>query len=368
MRVLTIARTVKFVRSQFGLARPLSGRARRARAMKYPPQPWLNVRAQGISEGQSARDCLVSLGARAEDVDAMLVSHPEVMTYDAATEIAPRMSYLRFLEARGELDGESAVALALRQPGILERKYETVFECMRRGYIGVNKPFAVRLDTPRGWTESDSDGNVTEKKRFEPRWDGDASVEDWLNVLYPGLHHRFCHQLDTATSGVVLTAHTREAAAEAAKLFRERKARKTYLAVVLGWPEKDEWTVTAKLGKDPHCPKGFRERVDEADGKPSETRFKVLQRGYCTLDGKHRGVKVTRLQCNPVTGRRHQIRVHLQHSGYPILGDIAYCSGEMDAFRMFLHALELVMPFAEEELTFRTETPVAFESIISATP
>jgi 23S rRNA-/tRNA-specific pseudouridylate synthase len=248
---------------------------------------------------------------------------------------------------------------------VLERKYETVYECEKRGFIAVNKPFAVRLDTPRGWMENDADGNRVEKTRFTPRWDGDASCEDWLNLKYPGKHHRFCHQLDTATSGVVLTAHTREAAGKAAKLFRDRAAKKKYLAVVFGWPKEDEWTVNAKLGKDPTDVKGFRERVDEENGKASETSFKVLRRGYCTLDGANRGVEVSRLECRPVTGRRHQIRLHLMHSGHPILGDMAY-SDDTDSYRMFLHALELVMPFAEETLTFATEPPESFNDVLSA--
>ncbi|OUS48913.1 pseudouridylate synthase, 23S RNA-specific [Ostreococcus tauri] len=369
MRVSRLTRAVVGVcRGKHTTSRAPLRNHRRTGAMKHPKLPTFTFRASSVEHGETAASLLVKRGADARAVEEMLLRHPEVNAYDCATEIAPRMSYLEFLERGGELGSETAAALALRQPGILERKYETVYECFDKAYIAVNKPFAVRLDTPRGWTESDADGNVTEKKRFEPRWEGDASCEDWLNATYPNMHHRFCHQLDTATSGVILTAHTKSAAAAAAKLFRDRKAKKTYLAVVYGWPERDEWTTTAKLGKDPNCPKGFRERVDEEGGKASETRFKVLRRGYCTLDGAHRGIKVTLLQCKPVTGRRHQIRVHLQHSGFPILGDIAYYSGVSDSFRMFLHALELVMPFPDETLTFKTDPPLAFELVVSADP
>ena len=364
MGIALARRTERFARARLASsAARASKRARRV--MKHDPQPWVSVRAAGARDGETARECLVSRGARAEDVDAMLREHPRAQTYDVATEIAPRMSYLEFLERRGELGDETATACALRQPGVLERKYETVYECEKRGYVAVNKPFAVRLDTPRGWMENDADGNRVEKTRFTPRWDGDASCEDWLNLKYPGKHHRFCHQLDTATSGVVLTAHTREAAGNAAKLFRDRLAKKKYLAVVFGWPKEDEWTVNAKLGKDPTDVKGFRERVDEENGKASETSFKVLQRGYCTLDGANRGVEVSRLECRPVTGRRHQIRLHLMHSGHPILGDMAY-SDDTDSYRMFLHALELVMPFEEETLTFATEPPESFNDVMSA--
>ena len=105
--------------------------------------------------------------------------------------------------------------------------------------------------------------------------------------------------------------------------------------------------------------------MDEETGKPSASSFKVVQRGYCTLDGVNRGVKVTRVRCKPVTGRRHQIRLHLKHSGYPILGDMAY-SDDGDSYRMFLHALELVMPFADGELRFATPPPMSFEHVLSA--
>jgi len=335
--------------------------------MKHSPLPWAPVAAASVPKGETARECLIRLGGDARAVDEMLCKHPEVAAYDVATEIAPRMSYLSFLEARGELAGETALECSLRQPGILERKYETVFRCDERAYIAVNKPFAVRLDTPRGWMETDAEGNRVEKTRFTPRWEGDASCEDWLNGEYPNKHHRFCHQLDTATSGVVLTANSREAAGAAAKLFRERKAKKRYLAVVMGWPEEDEWTTNAKLGKDPECEKGFRERVDEEKGKASETHFKVLQRGYCSLEGENYGLKITRVECRPVTGRRHQIRVHLRHSGYPILGDQAY-SPDRDSFRMYLHALELRMPFDEEELVFSTDVPQSFVDVVSVEP
>ena len=350
------------------LASDASRRPRRRDMGKHQPQAWVSIAAAHANEQDDARAYLINLGARAEDVDDMLEKHPRVRTYDVATEIAPRMSYLSFLEERGELKGETAVACALRQPGVLERKYETVFECAQRGFIAVHKPFAVRLDTPRGWSEKTEDGTGrVEKVRFIPRWDGDASCEDWLNIRFPDMHHRFCHQLDTATSGVVLTANTREAAGSAAKLFRERRAKKRYLAVVFGWPENDEWTVEAKLSKDPDDVKGFKERVDEENGKASETSFTVIQRGYCALEGRHFGAKVSRVECRPVTGRRHQIRLHLMHSGHSILGDQAY-SEDSDSFRMFLHALELKMPFADETLTFATPPPPSFEEAVSAEP
>jgi tRNA pseudouridine32 synthase/23S rRNA pseudouridine746 synthase len=143
----------------------------------------------------------------------------------------------------------------------------------------------------------------------------------------------------------LVAASSKRAAGAAAKLFRERKARKTYLAIVFGHPESDEWSCDAPMGKDPDDPKGFREKVDESEtGKACETRFEVLQRGVCALEGKYKGTPVSKVRVTPVTGRRHQIRVHLMHSGHPIVGDNAY-SEDRDSFRTFLHAHVLEMPF-----------------------
>ena len=184
-------------------------------------------------------------------------------------------------------------------------------------------------------------------------------MEDWLERRHPDWDTvRFCHQLDNATSGVLVAASNKRAAGAAAKLFRERRARKTYLAIVFGHPKRDEWTVDVPLGRDPDDPKGFRERVelDPDVGKACETRFRVLSRGTCALEGKFKGAEVAKVEVTPVTGRRHQIRVHLKHSGHPIVGDNAY-SDDRDSFRTFLHARALEMPFPEPRGTERWVAP-----------
>ena len=101
-------------------------------------------------------------------------------------------------------------------------------------------------------------------------------MEDWLEERYPGWDTvRFVHQLDNATSGVLVAASNKRAAgARAAKLFRERAARKAYIALVFGHPREDEWTCDAKLGRDPSDPKGFKERVvvdGEEEGRRGES-------------------------------------------------------------------------------------------------
>ena len=87
------------------------------------------------------------------------------------------------------------IQFVIRQPQCLERKFEIVYEDVKSGYVALNKPFDVRLDTPRGWPG---------KVRFTPKFDGDASCEDFLASRFPNEQIRFCHQLDNATSRVLL--------------------------------------------------------------------------------------------------------------------------------------------------------------------
>ena len=306
----------------------------------------LNIRRGGI-EGTDVRTTLANAGMSEGQVRDVMRLHPQLETkYDLVEEVQPRINYLRFLDDNDRLDGESVASAIARQPQSLERDFSLVHE--DDDYSVVNKPWCVRLDTPRGWPG---------KTRFTPKYPGDLSVEDWLEARYPDWDTiRFCHQLDNATSGVLVAASNKRAAGAAAKLFRERKAQKTYLAIVFGHPEEDEWTVDAAMGRDPEDPKGFKERIDEDDGKACETRFRVLKRGVLTLKGKFEGVPVSKVEVTPVTGRRHQIRVHLMWSGHPIVGDNAY-SEDIDSFRTFLHAHKLTMPFDEPVGTMQFVAP-----------
>lgn len=120
------------------------------------------------------------------------------------------------------------------------------------------------------------------------------------------------HRLDFETSGVILLAKTKPVLVALANLFGSEKPVKKYAALVQGAPKENAFDVDAKLG--PHPLKVGLIRVDEKGGKRSRTRFQVRERfsGYSLL------------QCQPLTGRTHQIRVHLRHAGFPIVGDETY--------------------------------------------
>jgi len=120
------------------------------------------------------------------------------------------------------------------------------------------------------------------------------------------------HRLDFETSGVMLLARHKPVLVALADLFGSEKPCKSYIALVQGGPESDRFEVEARLA--PHPVQVGLVRVDPKRGKRSRTRFEV-QEGFAGW---------TLLRCEPLTGRTHQIRVHLRHVGLPIVGDALY--------------------------------------------
>jgi len=125
------------------------------------------------------------------------------------------------------------------------------------------------------------------------------------------------HRLDFETTGVLLLAKSKPVLVKLANFFGAEKPLKTYIALVQGTPEQDEFEVDAPIA--PHPTTVGLMRIEPKRGKKSKTRFTVLTkfRGY------------TLLKCQPFTGRTHQIRVHLRHVRLPILGDPLYRGGKL---------------------------------------
>jgi 23S rRNA pseudouridine1911/1915/1917 synthase len=119
------------------------------------------------------------------------------------------------------------------------------------------------------------------------------------------------HRLDAGTSGVVLFAKTPEAHRTLSLAFQERRAKKTYRALVWGHPVPAKGTIDLALARDPKDGRKMRVSVE---GKPSSTRYATLRR-FSSL---------AELELYPETGRTHQIRVHLSAKGHPIVGDDFY--------------------------------------------
>ncbi len=158
------------------------------------------------------------------------------------------------------------------------------------------------------------------------------------------------HRLDRPTSGVIIGAKTEDALKYLQKQFANRKTAKTYIAVVEGTPKQPEAIIDAPIGRNPKRPQTFR--VDK-EGKPAQTRYKVIK----SIDKKNRSY--TELELKPVTGRTHQLRIHLTYLGHPIVGDHVY--GHDDG-PMLLHAksLEITLPGGQRKV-FEAPLPARFK-------
>jgi tRNA pseudouridine32 synthase/23S rRNA pseudouridine746 synthase len=141
------------------------------------------------------------------------------------------------------------------------------------------------------------------------------------------------HRLDMATSGLILLARGAEVQRRMSAAFAERRVAKTYIAVVDGLPAADAGEIDLPLSAD--WPNRPRQKVDIQLGKPSCTQWQVLSRD--PIRGQ------TRLSLQPVTGRSHQLRLHLSAIGHAILGDRLYASAAVagTAPRLLLHASRL---------------------------
>ncbi len=149
---------------------------------------------------------------------------------------------------------------------------------------------------------------------------------------------RLVHRLDKDTSGVLLIARTPGSAAAYSKRFSGRSARKVYWALIVGRPEVSEGTIDAPLAKQPGTG-GEKMHVDEENGQSAKTRYRVIDRA---------SDKAAWVELEPLTGRTHQLRVHMAAIGHPIVGDGKY--GGRDAFltgaisrKMHLHARRLII-------------------------
>lgn len=164
----------------------------------------------------------------------------------------------------------------------------------------------------------------------------------------PGIVHR----LDKDTSGCLVVAKNDAAHQELARQFAEREVKKIYLALVAGKLKKPHGTIDAAIGR--HRVNRKKMAITEARGRVAKTDYRVLQFGH--------GVSL--LECALHSGRTHQIRVHLQHLGHPILGDSLYGKAG-SAPRQMLHAWKLgfTHPGTKERLFFEAPIPEDFRRL-----
>lgn len=156
------------------------------------------------------------------------------------------------------------------------------------------------------------------------------------------------HRLDLSTSGIVVMALRRKAERELKQQFAQRLVKKRYLAVVAGKPDISHGCIEAPLIVDTE--RAPRQKVCFATGKPATTCYSVLR----AWDEEN-----SLIELRPITGRSHQLRVHMLHLGHPILGDAFYAPYKIlkAAPRLMLHAaqLQFTHPYSGEPLQFSAE-------------
>ena len=160
------------------------------------------------------------------------------------------------------------------------------------------------------------------------------------------------HRLDMSTSGLMVFARGKAAQRRLSHAFAQREVHKGYVAVVDGRVAADTGEIDLPLLTDwPNRPK---QKIDPVDGKPALTRYTVLAR-----DGTN---GTTRVALEPVTGRSHQLRVHLLAIGHPIVGDALYAPPDAlaKAPRLLLHAQSLALPHPLDERVLSFHSPAPF--------
>jgi len=243
-------------------------------------------------------------------------------------EAASRVHQLEHLEGLSKITVDEARSLLLNHPEFMKATIQVLYE--DDSYIIINKPFDVRIDVRKGGS-----------KLFQ----SEVVVSEWLKKQDSEVYSqiRFCHQLDYATSGILIIAKSRVSARICQSLFASHKVIKTYEALVFGCPLWGSETIRIEtlivdMPGDP-----FRRMVvAEGSGEKAVTEAKVLEVGRLQ-HGVRKHQIVSKIRLRPLTGRRHQLRVHCCHVGHPIVGDAAYAS-DTSSYRMCLHATSIIVP------------------------
>jgi len=176
------------------------------------------------------------------------------------------------------------------------------------------------------------------------------------------------HRIDKETSGILLVAKTKEAFVDLQAQFKERKVKKTYLALAHGKIESEEGEIRVPVGRLSWNRKKFGV---VADGREAVTKYKVLSIKYSVFDKKRE--PLTLLELYPETGRTHQIRVHLKYINHPIFADFLYAGRKTSRDdrkflnRVFLHAhkISFYHPRNKELVSFESNLPVELLSVIN---
>lgn len=215
------------------------------------------------------------------------------------------------------------------------------------------------LDKPAGWITNSATTTTNQ-----------PVIQDWLAKNFkfeifdfPELRNGIVHRLDKETSGILLVAKTKEAFEDLQKQFKERKVKKTYLALVHGRLTPEVGEIKAPVGRLPWR----RDRFGVLPGgREAETRYKVVQSYEIEKEN------YSLVEFYPQTGRTHQIRIHAKYLGHPLVADEFY-AGRKTARndrqfcpRIFLHALRISFshPKTHAEMVLESKLPPELEEVL----
>lgn len=199
--------------------------------------------------------------------------------------------------------------------------------------VVLNKPAGI-LTHSKG--EFNKEGTVATFLRDHVR-NATSNIDNEAKNFWSSNRAGIVHRLDRATSGVIICAKNKETENYLKGQFSKQNVKKTYLAVIKGELPAATGTIDMPIERNPRKPATFRTHVN---GKPAQTNFKTLaNNGTYSL-----------IELQPITGRTHQLRVHLAHFKLPIVGDTLY--GGETAKRLMLHAkdLELTLPGGNRQI------------------
>ena len=267
----------------------------------------------------------------------------------------------------------------------------TLQSFIKAGYVSVNDKIAtkpntlveadakIKLNLPDALTNTEKKQSAIAKMRPETLFEDDnvlvlnkpsglLSMAKGEYTAEPTLedYGLLVHRLDRDTSGVVILGKNESTQTMLRKQFQDRKAHKTYYAIVEGRPKLDEAMIDLPLARNIKHPTTF---VVDANGKPAQTYYKVIKTAEAKNPETGQVEILTLLELRPTTGRTHQLRVHLNYLGTPILGDRVYGNSPANTkLRLFLHAseLEITIPGqpTNQRVTFKAPLPREFSDVL----
>ncbi len=208
------------------------------------------------------------------------------------------------------------------------------------------------INKPKGMVVHPANGNESGTLVNAVLFHAKGKLSGINGVIRPGIVHR----LDKDTSGLIVVAKTNEAHLSLAEQIKEKTCRRVYVCLVRGNLREDEGTVNAPIGRHPTQRKKMC--VTEKNSRSAVTHYRVLERfGDYTF-----------VECRLETGRTHQIRVHMQHIGHPVIGDEVYSGGKnpFGLHTQALHAVEIgfVHPSLKEKMNFSCPIPNYMKTIL----